>query len=465
MNQQGIQKERVQQLNDREVRAGEYVLYWMQQSQRAEYNHALEYAIELANQLELPLLVVFGLMDNYPEANARHYRFLLEGLKDVQRRLADRGIKMGVRRGHPAEVALAVGKKASVMICDRGYLRHQKTWRKQVAEEADCRVVQVESDVVVPVEMVSNKAEYAARTIRPKIQKHVDRFLVELKQGSVNKNSLDLSFENLELEDTDAVLKNLKIDRSVGSTNAIFQGGNSEAKKHLRTFLDKKLSHYSENRNQPQTDDASYMSMYLHFGHISPVYLALQVRESETAPEDNRADFLEELIVRRELACNFVHYTGDYDSFSSIPDWCRKTLEEHARDEREYIYNSEQLENSETHDDYWNAAMNEMRVTGYMHNYMRMYWGKKILEWSAAAEQAFETTLALNNKYFLDGRDPNSYANVAWIFGLHDRPWKERPIFGKVRYMSASGLERKCDIGAYVGKVEMLMREFGADGQ
>lgn len=465
MKVQGIQKERIQQLNGRAIRQGEYVLYWMQQSQRAECNHALEYSIDFANRLDLPVLVVFGLMDDYPDANARHYRFLLEGLKDVQRSLAERGIKMGVRHGHPVEVALEAGNKAAVIICDRGYMKHQKDWRRQVVDEADCRVVQVESDVVVPVEVVSGKAEYAARTIRPKIQKHVDRFLVELKPCSVNKGSLHLPFDNLNLEDTDQVLENLKIDRSVAPVSAIFRGGSSQAKKHFQAFLDNRLSHYSENRNQPQTDDTSYMSMYLHFGHISPIYLALQVKQLETAPEENRSDFLEELIVRRELACNFVHYTDDYDSFSSIPDWCRKTLEEHRGDEREYIYTSEQLENAETHDEYWNAAMNEMRVTGYMHNYMRMYWGKKILEWSSNAEQAFQTALALNNKYFLDGRDPNSYANVAWIFGLHDRPWRERPVFGKVRYMSASGLERKCDIEGYVRKVEMLIREFGVDWQ
>lgn len=460
MKTQNIQVERVQQLNDRKVRAGEYVLYWMQQSQRAEYNHALEYAVEQANNADLPVLAVFGLMDGYPEANLRHYAFLLEGLKDVQQRLADRGIKLVVQRGEPAEVALAAGNKASLIVCDRGYLRHQKAWRKKVADKAPCRMLQVESDVVVPLEVVSDKAEYAARTIRPKIRKQLERWITELEHIPPKIKAVTSSVEGLQLDQIDEVLDALKIDRNVKSVNPLFRGGTAEAKKQFKAFLDNRLSHYSENRNQPQTDDVSYMAMYLHFGHISPVYLALQIRDAEACPEEDRDSFLEELIVRRELCCNFVHYTKDYDSFAGLPDWAKKTLNEHRTDRREHTYSLDRLENAETHDEYWNAAMNEMRFTGYMHNYMRMYWGKKVLEWSETPEQAYETTLTLNNKYFLDGRDPTSYGSVAWIFGLHDRPWKERAIFGKVRYMSASGLERKCDIGAYVQKVERLVKEF-----
>jgi deoxyribodipyrimidine photo-lyase len=173
----------------------------------------------------------------------------------------------------------------------------------------------------------------------------------------------------------------------------------------------------------------------------------------------DRAAYLEQLIVRRELAFNFVYYTDDYDQFTCLPEWARKTLDHHAGDKRNPVYSRKALETAQTHDPYWNAAMMEMKHTGYMHNYMRMYWGKKILEWTRDPEQAFKTALAINNEYFLDGRDPNSYAGVAWIFGKHDRPWPERPIFGKVRYMAASGLERKCDIQAYVGKVHHRIRK------
>lgn len=459
MKIENVQAERVQQLNDRPIRAGRYVLYWMQQSQRAEYNHALEYAIERANDADLPVLVVFGLTDDFPEANLRHYTFLLEGLKDVQQRLAERGIQLLVERGEPPNVALAAGDQAALIVCDRGYLRYQKAWREKVAEEASCRVVQVESDVVVPLEVTSDKAEYAARTIRPKIKKHWERWIKELEHLSPEKKTV-ISEPGVRLDRIDEVLADLSIDRSVKPVSLLFRGGTTEAKRRFEYFLNNRLSHYSENRNQPHTDDVSHMSMYLHFGHISPLYLALRIRGAEACPEEVRDSFLEELVIRRELCCNFVHYTKPYASFAGLPGWAQRTLNEHRMDRREHAYSPEQLENAETHDPYWNAAMNEMCFTGYLHNHMRMYWGKKILEWSQAPEQAYETVLALNNKYFLDGRDPNAYGNVGWIFGLHDRPWKERAVFGKIRYMSASGLERKCDIGAYVQKVQRIVAEF-----
>jgi deoxyribodipyrimidine photo-lyase len=227
--------------------------------------------------------------------------------------------------------------------------------------------------------------------------------------------------------------------------------------------LSNKLLADVEHRNQPQTDDVSHMSKYLHYGHVSPVYVALKIRGSG-GPAEDIDSYLEEVIVRRELSMNFCHYTPDYDSYSCLPEWAKKTLEEHADDEREYEYSREQLENAETHDEYWNAAMREMVHTGYMHNHMRMYWGKKILEWSSSPREAYATTLYLNNKYFLDGRDANSYANVAWVFGQHDRGWKEREVFGKVRYMSAGGLERKAEPARYVEKVERLIEESRAEG-
>jgi deoxyribodipyrimidine photo-lyase len=233
-------------------------------------------------------------------------------------------------------------------------------------------------------------------------------------------------------------------------------GGPEKGRDLFRTFLEKSFSRYVKNRNQPQTDDISRMSAYLHFGQISPLYLALQINKTRGRATEAKAAYLEELIVRRELAINFVNSTARYDDFSSLPNWALETLARHRKDPREYTYTRRQLEDAKTHDQYWNAAMVEMRTTGFMHNHMRMYWGKKILEWSKTPEQAFRTALALNNKYFLDGRDPNSYAGVAWIFGLHDRAWFERPIFGKVRYMNASGLERKCDIRGYVEKVKRL---------
>ena len=456
-----IQPTRIQILNDADIRKGDYVLYWMQQSQRAEYNHALEYAVQQANKQDRTLLVAFGLTDDYPEANLRHYTFMLEGLKETQEALASRGIKLVVRRGQPPEVALTLGRRSSMIVCDRGYLRHQTAWREQVAQEANCRVVQVESDVIVPVEVVSDKAEYAARTIRPKIQRHLDAYLVGLKSITVKHPSLAMKIQGIDLDNIGDLLQKLNLDYSVRPVSELFKGGTTQAAKRFGAFLRHRLKHYDQHSNQPQTDDISHMSPYLHFGQISPLYLAQQISRAPDALKAAKDSYLEELVVRRELAMNFAFYTSDYDDYGCIPGWAQKTLADHQDDQREYVYTRQQLENADTHDPYWNASMLEMKHTGFMHNYMRMYWGKKILEWSTTPQKAFRTTLAINNKYFLDGRDPNSYTGVAWIYGIHDRAWFERPIFGKTRYMAASGLERKCDIAAYVEKVNALVRKMG----
>ena len=452
-----IQPERIQELNDKGVQDGDYVLYWMQGSQRTEYNHALEHAIQQANELKKPLLVAFGLMDDYPEANLRHYHFMLEGLQDVEAALEKRKIKFVVQRGAPDEVALKLSRNASLVVCDRGYLRLQRRWHEHVAEAAPCKVVQVESDVVVPVELASQKKEHAARTLRPRLTKHLDRFLVELPETKLKHGSLGLDVSGEDLTDLDKLLGKLKLEQQVAPVK-LFKGGTTEAKKVLHAFLEKDFSDYTDTRNQPQTSHVSHMSKYLHYGQISPVYIALEV-QALGASQKNTESYLEELIVRRELPMNFVFYEPDYDKYSALPEWARKTLAEHSDDERNPSYTRAQLEAAETEDPYWNAAMREMVHTGYMHNYMRMYWGKKILEWSSSPEVAFETTLYLNNKYFLDGRDANSFANVAWVFGQHDRGWTERAVFGKVRYMSAGGLERKAKPEAYIERVDALVEK------
>jgi deoxyribodipyrimidine photo-lyase len=328
-----------------------------------------------------------------------------------------------------------------------------------VAKQAQCPVAQVESDVVVPVEVVSGKAEYAARTIRPKIHRHLESYLVALKQAKVKYPSLGLKVKRIELDDTEGLLRKLSLDCSVPPVSDLFKGGTSQALKRFDGFIRHRLKYYDQHSNQPQTDDISHMSPYLHFGQISPLFLALQLRKAPNSLKDSKDAYLEELVVRRELAMNFAFYTANYDAYTCIPGWAQKSLAEHEHDKREYVYSRRQLEAAGTHDPYWNACMLEMKHTGFMHNYMRMYWGKKILEWSATPQKAYRTTLAINNKYFLDGRDANSYTGVAWIYGVHDRAWAERSIFGKTRYMAASGLERKCDIAAYVKKVEDLVRK------
>jgi deoxyribodipyrimidine photo-lyase len=446
-----IQKERLKVLNQKEIRKGDYVLYWMQVSQRAEDNHALEYAILKANDLRKPLVVFFGITGRFPEANERHYYFMLEGLREVKASLEKRGIQMVVRHESPEQGAVRMAKRACLAVVDRGYLRIQRKWRDDAAKRMGCPLVQVESDAVVPIEEASPKEEYAAATIRPKINKKLKSFLVPLKERNPVVNSLSLKFQSFDLDDLDEAISKLHIDRSVRRLNS-FRGGAKEAKKHLRTFLEYKIDRFGDLRNDPSLDYLSHMSPYLHFGQISPLSIALNVSKTDSP---GREAFLEELIVRRELSMNFVFYNERYDSFEAIPDWAKKTLKTHQKDRRPYLYSMEELEATKTHDPYWNAAQKEMVIKGKMHGYMRMYWGKKILEWTETPEEAFRIALTLNNKYELDGKDANGFTGVAWCFGKHDRPWGERPIFGKVRYMNDKGLERKFDVKEYV---EMMKR-------
>jgi deoxyribodipyrimidine photo-lyase len=458
-----IQPERIQRLSATPERDGAYVLYWMQQSQRAECNHALEYAIAAANRLGVPVVVAFGLTDGYPEANLRHYRFMLEGLQETRTALHQRGIRFLLRRGSPERVALDLAREAALLVCDRGYTRIQRQWRAIVAVEAPCAVVQVESDMVVPVEVPAEKAEYGAHTLRLRLHRLLPTYLRPLPELTPEHSSLHLALAEESWTDLEAFLARLAVDRSVPPVTRFFRGGTSAAHRELHTLVGS-LRDYAVNRGRPESAHVSHLSMYLHFGQISPLEAALAVSAAGDAPEEDRANFLEELIVRRELCHNWVHFTPEYDDYRSLPRWARETLAFHAADARHPGYTEAELERADTHDPYWNAAMREMRYTGYMHNKMRMYWGKKILEWSPSPEEAYRRTHRLNNRYFLDGRDPNSYAGVAWIFGQHDRPWGERPIYGKVRCMVASGLERKSDIRAYVAWVDRRVEEARAAG-
>ncbi len=442
-------------LNDRPLRGrGKYVLYWMQAAQRAEFNHALEFAIQRANELHLPVVAVFGLTDDYPDANLRHYRFMLEGLCRTQVSLEERGIKLVVRRKSPDSAAIETAKRAAMAVVDAGQLRIQREWRQTAADKIDCPLYQVEANLIVPVEQASGKEEFSAGTFRPRITVKLPYYLKKLKQTKPIKISTRIDFGSFNISNLDKALGKLKIDRTVKPAEK-FTGGASCAKKLLAEFINKKLDRFADDRNDPNADCVSNLSPYLHFGQISPFYIALEVLK--TASPGKEA-FLEELIVRRELSHNFVWYNKEYDSFDALPAWAKRTLNFHSRDRREYTYTVKHFEGAKTHDSYWNAAQKEMVLTGRMHGYMRMYWGKKILEWSKSPQQAFKIALYLNNKYELDGRGANGFAGVAWCFGKHDRAWSERPVFGKIRYMNAAGLKRKFDIDAYVRKITSIER-------
>ncbi len=431
----------------------DFVVYWMQQSQRTTYNHALEYAIKKANEKNKPLLVYFGITDQFPEANLRHYQFMIQGLKQVQKNLFERNIQFIVHITHPIDGICTLAKNAALVVVDCGYLHVQKEWRKKVADQIDCPLIQVESDVIVPVETVSNKEEYAAYTLRPKIHRLLPKFLTELTANTVKKGSLDYDFSSINLSHTSSITSQLDVDSSVSLISS-FTGGEDQGKKVLDQFIKHHINRYDILRNDPSKTVTSQLSPYLHFGHISPLYVALEVKQNTP---DFAESFLEELIVRRELSMNFVHFNESYDRVSCLPSWAFESLKKHESDKREYEYTLNELEQADTHDPYWNAAQKEMMITGKMHGYMRMYWGKKIIEWTETISKAFDHALYLNNKYELDGRDPNGFTGVAWCFGKHDRAWKERPIYGKVRYMNKAGLKRKGNMQEYVTKVEKTL--------
>jgi deoxyribodipyrimidine photo-lyase len=447
-----IQPERITLLNRSEIRPGAYVLYWMQAAQRAECNHALEYAIDKANELKLPVVVAFGLTADFPEANLRHYHFMLQGLKETSEALAKCGIRMVIRAESPTVCIPKLARKASLLVVDEGFLTVQRHWRADVAENVACRMEEVETNLIVPVEAAAEKENFSAGTFRPRITRQLPKYLVPLKHRKPRMSSLDLKLSSLDLTDIDKVAKALKVDTSVGPAPG-FQGGTSQAKRRLTRFIRTKLDAYDTQRNDPNLDAVSNLSPYLHFGQIAPLHIALKVG---AATGQGKEAFLEELIVRRELSFNFVYYNHQYDQYDALPPWALRTLNYHARDKREDLYSQQEFETAKTHDPYWNAAQRQMVLAGKMHGYMRMYWGKKILEWSKSPQEGFRIALYLNNKYELDGRDPNGFAGVAWCFGKHDRAWGERPVFGKIRYMNAKGLKRKFDADAYVRKIERL---------
>ncbi|MFW9978426.1 MAG: deoxyribodipyrimidine photo-lyase [Candidatus Thorarchaeota archaeon] len=439
-----IEPERIKMLNEREIQDGKYVLYWMQASQRVSYNHALGYAIEQSNRYGLPLLVYFGLTD-YPSANERSYTFMLQGLQEVRKSILRLGGDFIIRMESPDNGIISLADDASMIVVDCDYQRLQKMWRTYAAAKAKCPLIQVETDVVVPIELASSKEEYTAGTLRPKIHRHMERFLQEYKIQRIKRSSSQGFTEELSLESISSILDELSADRTVSSVPWL-KGGYKEAISQLQAFINTKLDRFDEHRNDPSLDSSSNMSPYLHYGQISPIEIAMKVLEAGSPAEES---YLEELIVRRELSMNFAHYNTRYDSIDCLPKWAKTTLDEHRKDHREYIYNREEFENYQTHDPYWNAAQKQMVVDGKMHGYMRMYWGKKILEWSKNPKDAYEIAIYLNDRYELDGRDPNGYTGIAWCFGKHDRAWAERPIFGKVRYMNDKGLRRKFDIEAY----------------
>lgn len=456
--------ERVAILNERETRAGaEYVLYWAQMNRRVDSNHALAYAAEMANDLRLPLLCYEGLTCSYPHANDRLHTFILEGVPDTAKQLAKLGIGYVFyprrRRSDANDILYRLAAKAAAVVTDDYPTFVAAAHNGSVPGKIDCPYSTVDSSCIVPMSRLE-KREYAAYTIRPKITRMLPEYLKPVTIPRLARR-FDLPIPEFHFpvtrEGIPELVAGCEIDHSVRPSTA-FRGGSGAAEKRLIHFLKNNLRRYARERNEPSAHATSNLSPYLHFGHISSLHVALAARSYAEEHQLVASEFLEELIVRRELAFNFARFTRDPESLDVLPDWARATLRKHNTDRRDTVYTARQMEAGETYDPLWNATQKEMLLRGKIHGYYRMYWGKKIIEWSATHEAALDFMIAMHDRYALDGRDPNTYTNILWCFGLHDRPWFERPIFGQIRYMSYDGMKRKTDVDAYIREIEYVER-------
>jgi deoxyribodipyrimidine photo-lyase len=438
---------------------GKCVVYWMQRAQRGIDNHAVNLAVEVANELGLPLVVYFAGISNFPHANLRHDVFLNQGLPDIEQDLAARNITFLMRRApHESHERLLADVEAAIVIGDENPMREPERWRKQLAENIRIPFWTVDTDVIIPMKLIE-KAQYGAYTIRPRLYRLLPEYLVPYENPHAQhawKRPAGFKSDSVH-EDITRGWPDL--DRTVQPVD-YWKGGTHAALARLRSFTSRHLDDYEVQRNKPEADGTSSMSPYLHYGHIGPQTIALAVDAAAKANpklQSARDSYFNELIAWRELAINFVRFSSVYDTAECAEDWAQKTIAIHDRDERERTYTLKQLESAQTYDDLWNAAQIQMVRHGWMHNYMRMYWAKKILEWTPDVATAMKFCVHLNDKYFIDGRDPNGYAGIAWaIVGKFDRAWGTRPIFGKRRYMSGASTSKKFDSKLYIRQMNSL---------
>lgn len=443
-----VDQKRVRILNDLEQGNGP-VIYWMHRDQRVCDNWALLYAQELALEAEVPLLVVFCLDPKQPNTTQRQTHFMLKGLEEIETDLKALNIHFFLILGTPECELLEFADtvNAGVIITDFTPFPKHCQLLVDMNEEVGCPLIMVDAHNIVPCWVASPKLEIGARTLRTKIHKQLSHFLTEFPELEKHPYTFKTAHKKTNWK---KVYEAVDADVSVGEVDWI-KPGEREAKKALQKFIRQGLGTYDEKRNDPTCNAQSNVSPYLHFGHLSAQRIALDVLSHKSYSVASIKSFLEELIVRRELSDNFCLYNPHFDSVKGFPKWAQESLKLHKKDTREYLYTLKQFEKAKTHDPLWNAAQREMVTTGKMHGFMRMYWAKKILEWTESAEQALAFAQFLNDKYELDGNDPNGFVGVAWsIGGVHDRAWSERKVFGKVRYMNYNGCKRKFDVDAYI---------------
>ncbi len=487
---QNVPQIRIRELGlEQEPRDGGYVLYWMTAFRRPYDNFALQRAVEWAKGLGRPLVIFEALRTDYPWASERLHRFLLDGMEDNAAYFARRG--HGVRYIGYVEPRLGAGKgllaqlckEACVLVGDDFPCFFLPRMQAAAAKKVSVKFEVVDSNGLYPMratERVFSRAFSLRRHLQKELLAHLDcapkrsAFRgVDLPgfSNSAKKHLSDVadnwSLSACTAQDTD--LAELPIDHTVLGTDT--RGGYRAAERRLKTFVEKDLERYDDERNHPDADASSRLSPYLHFGHIGAhrVWHALTDKESwskarvqkrVTGQRDgfwgmskSAEAFVDEFVTWRELGYNMCAHSKSYDSFSSLPDWAKQTLREHKDDERKYVYSLKEFEAAQTHDEIWNAAQRELVATGRLHNYMRMLWGKKILHWTNTPEYALKVMIELNNKYALDGRNPNSYSGIFWVLGRYDRAWgPERPVFGKVRYMTSESTRKKLKLKNYLAR-------------
>ncbi len=446
----------------RENKRARYVLYWMQMFKRATHNHALDFAIRAANERGLPLVVYEGLKYYYPWANDRLHTFILEGVAEKRAEFARRGIRyvfyLQRHARDPRRTVARLAREAALVVTDDFPCFIIPEHNRRLTEQVHIPVYAVDSNGIIPLKAFA-KEEYAARTMRPKIKRLLPDYLKPMRSVGLRKRAPQLEVACpdtvVTAENIAALVSECDIDHAV-KPSPIYRGGTSAGRTRLRHFIKEILPRYDAARNDPSADGTSRLSPYLHFGFLSAQEIALAVERAD-APQAAKAAYLEELIVRRELAYNFTRFNPQYDSLDSLPDWARKTMREHAADPRPALLAPAQIEGAETYDELWDATQRELLRTGEIHNYVRMLWGKRVIEWQATYEEAFRLLEHLNNKYALDGRNPNSYAGILWCFGKHDRAWgPQRAVFGKLRFMSSHAMARKFDARRYVAWTKSL---------
>ncbi len=477
---------RISSINAAPLRpGGDYVLYWMIANRRTSWNFALDRAIEHAVAMDRPLVVLEALRVDHPWAADRFHAFVVDGMRDNQRACRASGVAyhpyLEREPGEGRGLLSALAASAAVVVTDDFPCFFLPRMVAAAGRALDVRLEAVDANGLLPVRAVA-PVYPTAYAFRRALQKALPAHLshapepapfarASLRPAGLLPAAITSHWPDaLQWLDAGGALDQLPIDHRVAPTG--MRGGAEAARTRLHGFLANDLSRYGAQRNQPEQDVASRLSPYLHWGHISAheIFDALMRREGWLGALPARAtgaregwwgvsapaeSFLDEFITWREVGFNMTSKREDYDRYESLPAWAIKTLDAHADDEREWRYDLEQFDRSATHDPLWNAAQRQLVTEGRIHNYLRMLWGKKILQWSASPRDALATMIALNNRYALDGRDPNSYSGIFWVLGRYDRPWfPERPVFGVVRYMSSENTARKVRVKEYLRRYE-----------